>query len=62
MGRADDWRGTSDTEVSIGEFPSTDRFEIPTLAQIAGIGDHIHVILFVDPLDGHRCVESTAVS
>ncbi|RZO64954.1 MAG: hypothetical protein EVA89_03145 [Sandaracinaceae bacterium] len=28
MGRADDWRGTSDTEVSIGEFPSTDRFEI----------------------------------
>ena len=38
-----------------------DRLDVLPLAQVAGVGDHIHIIGFVDPFDGNRRVEPAAI-
>ena len=35
--------------------------DILALAEVAGVGDDVHVVGFVDPFDGHRRIEAAAV-
>ena len=37
------------------------RLDILALTQVAGVGDHVHVVRFVDPLDGNRRVKAAAI-
>ena len=38
-----------------------DRLDVLALAEVAGVGDHVQVVRFVDPLDGDRRVEPAAI-
>ena len=38
-----------------------DRLDVLPLAQVAGVGDHVHVVRLVDPLDGHGRIQPAAV-